>query len=146
MSESWSPNGPHDLFQAAGGSTEIVLAQVNGTELGRISDLPFARYAMTAAWSPDGTRIAIGGVSGQCPYGVVVVDGALSNIGRSNPPPTMCEPAFSRDGRWLAFTGITPRVDGRVDLWVGNQNGLSLVNMTGSLRGEIEMLGWVGGS
>ena len=146
LSESWSPNGQEVVFQAAGTSSDIVLAQLNGTELGRISDLPFARYAMTAAWSPDGTRIAIGGVSGQCPYGVVVSDGALVNVSRSNPPPTMCEPAYSPDGRFLAFTGITPRVDGRTDLWVGNPNGLSLVNMTGSLRGEIRMLGWVGGS
>ncbi|MEP7291533.1 MAG: hypothetical protein ABI835_07100 [Chloroflexota bacterium] len=146
LSESWSPTGQQVVFQAAGATSDIVLAQVNGTELGRITDLPFARYAMVAAWSPDGSRIAIGGVNGQCPYGVVVADGNLGNLSRANPPPTMCEPAYSPDGRWLAFTGITPRVDGRVDLWVSNQNGFSIANLTGSLRGEIEKLGWVGGS
>jgi Tol biopolymer transport system component len=67
LSEAWSPNGQQVVFQAAGTSSEIVLAQFNGVELGRISDLPFARYAMIASWSPDGTRIALGGVNGQCP-------------------------------------------------------------------------------
>lgn len=145
IAESWSPTGQEVLFQAASATTDIVLAQLSGLELGRIADLPFARYAMTAAWSPDGTKIAIGGIGGQCPYGVVVVDGSLNTITRANPPPTMCDPAYSTDGRWLAFTGITPRVDGRIDLFVTNANGLGLVNLTGSLRGEIEMLGWVGG-
>jgi Tol biopolymer transport system component len=57
----------------------------------------------------------------------------------------MCEPLYSPDSRWLAFTGVTPRVDGRVDVFVANQNGQSMVNLTGSLRGQIEMLRWVGG-
>ena len=133
------------VFQAAGTSTDIVLAQFNGTELGRISDLPFARYGMSAAWSPDGTHIAIGGASGQCPYGVVVVDNSLNTVARSNPPPTMCDPAYSPDGRLLAFTGINPHIDGRTDVYVANPNGLGVVNLTGSLRGQIDMLGWVGG-
>jgi dipeptidyl aminopeptidase/acylaminoacyl peptidase len=145
IAESWSPSGQQVVFQAAGTSTEIVLAQVNGTVLGRITDLPFARYGLTAAWSPDGSRIALGGISGQCPYGAVVVDGSLTNVARSNPPPTMCEPAYSPDGRWLAFTGVNPRIDGRVDLYVANTNGLGMVNLTGSLRGQIDLLGWVGG-
>lgn len=145
LSELWSPTGQQVIFQAAGTTSEIVLAQFNGVEIGRISDLPFARYAMRAAWSPDGTRIAIGGVSGQCPYGVIVLNESLGNVARSQPPPTMCDPRYSPDSRWLAFTGVTPRVDGRVDVFVGNANGLSTVNLTGSLRGQIEMLGWVGG-
>lgn len=145
ISESWSPTGQEVIFQAAGTTTDIVLAQFNGLELGRITDLPFARYGMRAAWSPDGSKIAIGGVGAQCPYGVVVVDNTLSSIARPNPPPTMCDPAYSPDGTWLAFTGITPNVDGRVDVFVANPNGLGRVNMTGSLRGQIEMLGWVGG-
>ena len=49
------------------------------------------------------------------------------------------------NGEWLAFTGITPNVDGRVDVYVANPNGLGRVNLTGSRRGQIELLGWVGG-
>ena len=145
LAEAWSPDGQSVVFQAASTSTEIVLAQLNGTELGRITDLPFARYAMSAAWSPDGTHIAIGGVSGQCPYGAVVVDNALNTVVRANPPPTMCNPAYSPDGRWLAFTGINPHVDGRTDVYVANPNGYGITSLTGSLRGQIEMLGWIAG-
>jgi hypothetical protein len=60
LSEAWSPTGQQVLFQAAGTTTEIVLAQASGVEIGRIRDLTFSRYGMSAAWSPDGTRIAIG--------------------------------------------------------------------------------------
>jgi Tol biopolymer transport system component len=146
LAEAWSPDGQQVIFQAVGGSsTDIVLAQFNGVELGRISDLAFARYAMVAAWSPDGQRIAIGGVSGQCPYGIVVTDTSLGRVARGNPPPTMCNPAFSPDGRWIAFDGVTPRVDGRIDVWVANNNGFGGAILTGALRGQIEFLGWVGG-
>ncbi len=145
LAESWSPQGQAVVFQAAGTSSEIVLAQVNGAVIARLTDAPFARYAMRASWSPDGTRIAIGGVSGQCPYGAIVVDDNLSTIARTNPPPTMCEPVYSPDGRWLTFSGINPRIDGRSDVYVANSNGLGAVSLTGSLRGLIDLIGWVGG-
>ncbi len=146
LAESWSPDGQEVVFQAAGStSTNIVLSQLNGTPLGTISNLPFARYGMVAAWSPDGRHIALGGVNGQCPYGVIVVDNSLNTIAQSNPPPTVCEPTYSPDGRFLAFTGINPYIDGRTDVYVANPNGLGVVNLTGSLRGQIKLLGWVGG-
>jgi len=145
LAEAWSPNGQEVIFQAAGTSTDIVLANLSGQEIGRISDLPFARYGMTAAWSPDGTHIAIGGISGQCPYGVVVVDSNLNSVSRSNPPPTMCDPVYSPDNKFLAFDGINPHIDGRTDIYVTNPNGLGLVDLTGSLKGQIDLIGWVGG-
>lgn len=146
LAEAWAPGGQSVLFQAAqADSTAIVLAQANGAEIGRIDDLPFARYGMAAAWSPDGTRLAIGGVGGQCPSGVVVTDAALGIIARGNPPPSMCEPAYSPDGAWLAFTGVIANRDGRLDIYVAGNNGFGAINLTGSLLGNIEMIGWVGG-
>ena len=145
LSEAWAGTGRQVLFQNAGATSEIVLASIDGRVLGRLPDLTFTRYGMAADWSPDGSRLAIGGNNGQCPYGVIVYDGGLGQIARGNPPPSMCEPTFSPDGRYLAFTGVNPNIDGREDIYIANPNGFSVVNMTGSLRGTIDMLGWVGG-
>jgi Tol biopolymer transport system component len=146
LGESWSPGGGAVVFQAANNSgTEIVLMGADGSEVVRTSEFTFSRYGMTAAWSPDGTRIALGGVNGQCPYGAIVLDSAFSIIGRYNAPPSMCEPSFSPDGRFLAFSGVNPRLDGRVDVYVANTNGAGAASMTGALRGQIRLIGWVGG-
>ncbi|MBN8634441.1 MAG: PD40 domain-containing protein [Anaerolineae bacterium] len=146
LAESWSPTGQQVIYQAAGStSTEIVLAGVGGDEIGRIRDLIFTRYGMSAAWSPDGTRIAIGGIGSDCPYGVIVYDSNLNNIASGSPPPSMCEPAFSPDGRWISFTGVNPNIDGRMDVYIANSNGFGASNITGALRGNIHLVGWIGG-
>jgi Tol biopolymer transport system component len=76
---------------------------------------------------------------------VVVTDAQLGSIARGSPPPSMCDPRFAPDGRWIAFTGVIPNRDGRVDVYAANNNGFGAVNLTGSLLGTIDMLGWVGG-
>ena len=144
LAEVWSPDGRFVLYQAAGASTEIVLATSSGDEVGRLDALAFPRFGMAAAWSPDGTRLAVGGVGGQCPYGVVVLRETLEFVARGNPPPSMCDPVYSPDGRFIAFIGINPRVDGRRDVYFANSNGFGAQNVTASLRGQIELLGWVG--
>lgn len=145
LAEAWSPDGSAVVFQSAGTSTEVILMDAQGREISRSDELTFARFAMSAAWSPDGSRIAIGGTRGQCPYGVRVVDAQFNFVARGNAPPSMCNPQFSPDGVYLAFTGVRPNVDGRVDVYVTNNNGQGAVNFTGTLRGQILILGWVGG-
>lgn len=144
LQEAWASDGSRVLFQAAGTSTEIVLASSDGTELGRVTDLAFSRYGMSASWSPDASRVAIGGVGGQCPYGVVVLRDTLESVARGNPPPSMCDPQYSPDGRFIAFVGINPLVDGRRDVYYANANGFGAQLLTGSLRGQIDLIGWVG--
>jgi Tol biopolymer transport system component len=144
LSEAWSPDGSTVVFQAAATTTEIVLATLGGNQVGRITDLQFSRYGMAAVWSPDGERLAIGGVGGQCPFGVVVTRDNLDIVARGNPPPSMCDPAFSPDSRFLAFVGINPQRDGRKDVYYSNREGFGASNLTASLRGQIELLGWVG--
>ena len=89
--------------------------------------------------------MALGGRNGQCPYGLVVMTEDMQIISAPNPPPTACDPAFSPDGAWIAFSGINPQIDGRFDLYVTNPSGYGAVNLSANLRGQIRVLGWVGG-
>lgn len=145
LSESWSPDGSTVLFQRADSDNEVILMTLDGQLIARDDELDFPRYSMTADWSTDGTRMVIGGTSGQCPYGVRVKESNYENVARGNPPPSMCDPQFSIDGEYIAFTGINPRVDGRVDVYVANFNGFGLNNLTVDLRGQVDFIGWVGG-
>ncbi len=145
LAERWRPAGDRVFFQRAGQTTDLALMDSRGQELASTDRFNFARFALTAAWSPDGSRIALGGRNGQCPYGLVVLTDGLEIISAANPPPTVCDPVFSPDGTWIAYSGINPRIDGRLDLYVANPSGYSAVNLTADLRGQIRVLGWVGG-
>jgi Tol biopolymer transport system component len=150
ISEAWSPDGRFVLYQGAGGNrTEIVMMTADGTPLGRTTDFGFPRYGMRAVWSPDGSRVAIGGANGQCPFGVLVMDNQFDILARGNPPPSVCEPHWSPDGTWLAFAGVRPQatgsLDGRVDVYVASSSGFGANNLTSTLRGTVMLLGWVGG-
>jgi Tol biopolymer transport system component len=146
LSASWSPDGRQVIFQSASSTTtEIIMMTTDGELIGRTGELSFPRYSMNAVWSPDNNNVAIGGVEGQCPYGILVYNNTFNNLRRGTPPPSMCNPTFSPDGIWLAFTGLIANIDGRVDIYVGNNNGGGSVNLTSDLRGQIHLLGWVGG-
>jgi Tol biopolymer transport system component len=147
LSDTWAPDGSAVIYQSVGtDSAEIVALYVDGSVIGRITDLTFARFGLSASWSIDSSRIAIGGVNGQCPYGIHIFSGsALESITNGIAPPSMCNPSYSPDGQWLTFTGVNPTRDGRVDVYVAQINGFGSVNLTGSLRGSIQLLGWVGG-
>ncbi|MBN8619594.1 MAG: PD40 domain-containing protein [Anaerolineae bacterium] len=146
LSEAWSPDGSSVVYHSVSNSAaEVIAIRRDGSLIGRTSELNFPRFGMSASWSNDGSRIAIGGVNGQCPYGARVLNASFDFVTRGNPPPGMCNPVFSNNGQWLAFTGVNPRVDGRVDVLVANNNGSSAVNLTSALRGTITFLGWVGG-
>lgn len=146
LSESWSPNGRSVLVQIADQSNQVVMLNREGALIGRDRELDFPRFSMTASWAPDGGRIAIGGTAGHCPYGIRVRNAGLGNVASGSPPPTMCDPAFSPDGQRIAFTGVNPSVDGRNDIYVASPNGFGAVSLTSDLRGQVELIGWVGGS
>ena len=136
------------LFQNASEGNAIVMATVDGQRIDSLTDLPFPRFGMAASWSPDGSRIAIGGAKGQCPHGVLVVDEEMDIWANgTNPPPSMCDPIYAPEEEYLAFSGVDPtRADGSSNIYVGNLNGFGAVNLTGDLRGEVTLLGWVNGS
>jgi len=145
LSEAWAPDGSAVIYQSAGTTTEVIAVRRDGSLINRSTEVSFPRFGMSTVWSPDGTRIAIGGVNGQCPYGTRVFDPNLNIITRGTPPPSMCNPLYSPDGLWLAYLGVRTGGDGRTDLYVANVNGTGSVAMTGGLRGAITILGWVGG-
>ena len=146
LTEAWSPDGSRVLYQDATGTTnDMVMMDSSGQLIGRSREFNFPRFGVTAVWSPDGSRVALGGVNGNCPYGSRVLDREFNLIASGTPPPSMCDPQWSPDGQQLAFTGVNPRIDGRVDVYVANNNGFGSSNITGDLRGQIKLLGWLGG-
>jgi Tol biopolymer transport system component len=148
-SDAWSPDGSRVMVQRVTSTdTSLLVMDADGNLLrDRSDDMTFPRFGAAIAWSSTGERIAVGGVGGQCPYGVRVMDGAtdFDFIARGNPPPSMCDPIFSIDGDFIAFTGVNPNVDGRIDVYSANQNGFGAQNMTIDLRGSMRLIGWIGG-
>lgn len=145
LSDSWSPDGNRVVVQVADSTNEIVLLSATGLALGRDSELDLPRYGMVASWSPDGERIAIGGTAGQCPFGIRVKNLGFGNVASGGPPPTMCDPKYSPDGQYIAFTGVNPSVDGRNDIYIASYNGFGATSLTRDLRGQVKLIGWVGG-
>jgi Tol biopolymer transport system component len=145
LSDAWSPDGNRVVVQVADSATEILMLNVAGQILGRDSALDLPRFGMVASWSPDGERIAIGGTAGQCPFGIRVKNLGFGNVASGGPPPTMCEPQFSPDGQFLAFSGVNPTVDGRNDIYIASYNGFGATSLTRDLRGQVKLIGWIGG-
>ncbi len=148
LRDAWNGDGSRVLYQEAGAQTALVLRDDSGTELARSTELTFPRYAFTAAWSPDGKRVVIGGNNSQCPYPIVVADNTLKIQVRAAPPnPRLCDPQWSPDSKWIAFAGILQSgggSDGRFDAYVAEPTGFGARNLSGRLRGQIKLLGWVG--
>jgi hypothetical protein len=147
LSDTWSPDGGAVLVQRVTATSTDLILMTSGGQLirERNDELNFPRFGMSADWSPIGDRVAIGGVNGACPYGVRVIEPNFELIATGNPPPSMCNPTYSPNGAFLAFTGINPRVDGRVDVYSASGNGFDASNLTADLRGQMIFLGWVGG-
>ncbi len=146
LGAAWSPNGLQVLYHRVSDQTRLVLRDSNGTEIRSLDTYLFPRYGFAADWSPGGEWVAFGGRNGQCPYGLVVARSTLELffVGTT---PGACDPMYSPDGRWLAYTGIQTRAgaaDGRLDLYIGDANGYGARNLTSRLKGEIRPLGWVG--
>lgn len=152
LSDVWSPDGTKLLFQhVTPSASSIVMMNTDGTVIQqRTEDLLFPRYGMRASWSPLLDRIVLGGTSGECPYGVRVVDPAFDFVATGSPAPTLCNPVFAPNGRYIAFMGVSSvrdraNPDGRLDVYVSDQNGFGQRNVSADLRGSMNLIGWLGG-
>jgi Tol biopolymer transport system component len=144
LAEAWSKDGNLVFVQRAyPDRTDLVILTASGAVREVLPDLSFPRFGVSAAWSPTGERYAIGGKDGQCPYGVRVFNRESQPVARGNPPPSMCNPIFSPDGSLIAFTGVNPNVDGRLDIYTSTANGFGAQNLTADLRGRMTLIGWI---
>ncbi len=146
LGAAWSPGGQRVLYHQATDPASLVLKDAESNVISSTERFLFARYGFAADWSPGGEWVAFAGRNGQCPYGVVVARNTLefSYVGTT---PRACDPSYSPDGRWLAYAGIQTRAgaaDGRLDLYIADASGYNARNLTGALRGEVLLLGWVG--
>lgn len=159
-SEAYSRDGQYVILQNIGpsGNSQVVLMTTAGEPIASTDAMNFPRGGMAASWDQTDTRIAIGGLAGQCPYGRIVVDATATIAQRTfvysaSPlppnPTTMCEPVFSANGAFAALIGVSrpsaTAPDGRGDIYVVNSNGYDQRNMTGTMRGSVRLIGWVGG-
>lgn len=147
LSDAWSNDGFQLVVQRVTSSdSEIVMMRSDGTIVRRRSALDFPRFGMSADWSRLGDRVAIGGMDGTCPYGIRVASGDFEWVATGNVPPSMCSPVYSPDGSDIAFTGVNPNVDGRLDVYSSNANGFGAANLTVDLNGTMTLIGWIGGA
>jgi Tol biopolymer transport system component len=129
----WSPDGTRFAFLsiAGGGSTELWVANEDGTEVHRLSEDLRPSADSAPAWSPDGTRIAFVGTEegGEItnPVWVVHADGSGAEV---VVPGNWSQVAWSSDGSRLAVTGIS---DSGADfgLWVVRADGSGLDRIAG---------------
>jgi Tol biopolymer transport system component len=146
LGAAWSPGGVQVLYHRASEPSSVVLKDTNGTLIGSIDKYLFSRFGFSAAWSPGGEWVAFGGKNAQCPYGLVVARNNL-DIFYAADTPHACDPSYSPDGRWLAYAGIQTRTgaaDARLDLYIADANGYAARNLTSQLKGEVQLVGWVG--
>ncbi|HLY27341.1 MAG TPA: hypothetical protein VKQ72_13445 [Aggregatilineales bacterium] len=147
LRDSWTSDGNHVIYQELQNEAHVVIRDGAGNEIARSTDLNFPRVAFSASWSPDNKRIVMGGRNGQCPYGMLLTDDSFNVIVNSAPNPGVCDPSWSPDGRYIAFTGVTRSgngTDGRIDVYVAEANGYAARNLTGKYGGQIRVVGWVG--
>lgn len=147
LGATWSPGGQRVIYHRASDPAAIIVKDASGTTLAETDAFQFTRYSFAADWSVQGDYVAIAGQNGQCAYGLIVRRADLSNVYGPPVAPLACNPIYSPDGRWLAYEGITGRPgvdDGRLDIFISEATGYGSRNLTGSLRGGVRLLGWVG--
>lgn len=100
---TWSPDGTQILFASdRAGSNQLYVVNLDGSGLRRITDFPSIRGR--SDWSPDGNFIVTySGEAWQREVFIFNLDG--SSVFQLTPSGGNSQgPAFSSDGKWVAFT------------------------------------------
>lgn len=143
---AWQPEAQFVVFQRIDQNSEIIYADRFGEVIERSPEYIFVRFGLSATWSSDGTRLALGGSNGQCPYGILVFDASFDLVNTPSESLLACDPVFDPNSRYIAYEGIRVArgTDGRLDILIADQNGVTIRNATSDLEGELNLLGWVG--
>jgi TolB protein len=127
---SWSPDGARILFVSdRDGSPDIFVMNADGSNPVNLTNHP--DIDRPAHWSPDGTSIAFAtNRTGDFEIFVMNPDGS-DPVNRTNAPERVdFAPAWSPDGRWIAYT--SREVDqSETDILRMNADGSQQVNLTG---------------
>jgi Tol biopolymer transport system component len=128
----WSPDGTRiAFFSIDGDSTELWVANADGTGAHLASDDPGPAADSAPAWSPDSTRIAFVGTKegGEItnPVWLVRADGSGAE---TIVPGNWSQVAWSADGSRLALTGIS-NSGADYGLWVVRADGTGLDRLAG---------------
>lgn len=123
---SWSPDGRRIVTRrVVDGNSEVFVLDADGSNPRNLSNDP-AAYDGWPCWSPDGRRIAFAG--GGPDHGnrylyLIDPDGTRRTQLTFPPAPGAfrydTHPAFSPDGRWIAFTRYAvPMPFERAEIWL----------------------------
>ncbi len=153
----WSPDGTHIIFTSErDGNPEIYMMKPDGTEQTNLTNNPDG-YDSGAVWSPDGRHIAYftgmekpetdEGESIDSPFRywnaeIYIMDLQTGERTRvTNSEMDDIYPAFSNDGKKLAFTSIR---DGNKEIYTVNVDGTGLQRITNSPDSDLAVT-WLPG-
>jgi len=127
---TWSPDGNRLLFASdRAGSSQLYIADADGTGLHQITDLPAIRGR--SDWSPQDLVATYSGEPWKHELYVMKSDG--SNPHEVAPPGGNSQgPSFSPDGGWIAFTAYIdkPHDDNGCEIYIMRTDGSDLRRLT----------------
>ena len=79
-------------------------------------------------------------------YGLLVLDEDFDLINIPSQNLLACDPVYSPNGTYIAYEGIRVArgTDGRLDIYITDQNGNIVRNVSSDLEGALNLIGWVG--
>jgi Tol biopolymer transport system component len=133
-------NGKIAFVSGTPGSYDIYTMNADGSGRTQLTSAP--GDDLDPVWSPDGTRIAFAS-DREGELSIYSMDADGSNATRVTTTPLAFSPSWSPDGAKLAFEGIRPLASANnADIWVVNEDGSGLTNVTQSDESWEEFPAW----
>ena len=133
---AWSPDGGQIAFASdRAGHWNVYTINADGSNLVRRTlSTPPNSHASKPAWSPDGRRLAYHGLcDGDSCIRVTTLDDDAPSLRLGQPRGYNTDPAWSPDGRSIAFVSDWSAFDFVFDIYVTNEDGSNIVQLTNSL-------------